>query len=106
MRKLLIVLFVATVALLIGTQLGWRFTLAPLLGLSIWAWATATMRSFLNHGQTGVAAVSDVEVLEPEDRTMFWCEECGTEVLLLVRGSGIPPRHCATRMHERAEISS
>ncbi len=106
MRKLLILLAVTGIFVLVGTQTEWRYAVAPLIGFSIWAWARATMRSFLNHGQTGVDANTEPQVLEPDDRTMYWCEECGTEVLLLVRGSGIPPRHCATRMHERAEITS
>ena len=34
------------------------------------------------------------------------CEECGTELVLLVRGSGKAPRHCGGSMHERAELLS
>jgi hypothetical protein len=39
-------------------------------------------------------------------RTLFWCEECGTEVLLLVRGTDRAPSHCGQRMHERTELTN
>ena len=41
-----------------------------------------------------------------DERVLYWCEECGTELVLLVRGSGDPPRHCMAKMHERAELLS
>jgi DNA-directed RNA polymerase subunit RPC12/RpoP len=41
-----------------------------------------------------------------DERVLYWCEECGTEVMLVIRGSGTPPRHCGTKMHERAELLS
>lgn len=86
----------------VGIVFGWKFVLAPLLGYLVWRWATATMRS-MAAGAPGTdeeppAAVTD------DDRTLYWCEECGTELLLLVRGSGTAPRHCGTRMHRRTEI--
>lgn len=37
-------------------------------------------------------------------RTLFWCQTCGTELLLLRRGSEKPPRHCGETMHERQEL--
>lgn len=106
MRSVLLVAAGAA-AVLVGTQVGWKLVLAPLLGLVIWSWAAATLRSMATHGTTGVAAtdVPEVVVDRPE-RTLYWCEECGTEVLLLVRGSGRPPRHCATSMHERNEVAT
>jgi DNA-directed RNA polymerase subunit RPC12/RpoP len=104
-RRPIVLLVVVLVAVVIGTQVGWRFVLAPMLGLAIWSWATASMRSMANHGTSGTAASDEPEVvIDRPERTMYWCEECGTEVLLLVRGSGVAPRHCATRMHERAEL--
>jgi predicted homoserine dehydrogenase-like protein len=38
-------------------------------------------------------------------RITFWCEECGTEVLLLRKGSESPPRHCGEPMTRREEIA-
>jgi len=104
--RIALVVLVAIAAVVIGTQFGWRIVLAPLLGLAIWAWARATLRSFLRHGQTGVSAADEPVPVGSDERTMYWCEECGTEVVLTVRGSGLPPRHCGTRMHERSEVLS
>jgi hypothetical protein len=38
-------------------------------------------------------------------RITFWCEECGTEVLLIRKGSEAPPRHCGEPMTRREEIA-
>jgi DNA-directed RNA polymerase subunit RPC12/RpoP len=38
------------------------------------------------------------------ERTVFWCEECGTEVQLVVRGTQRAPSHCGQRMNERTEL--
>lgn len=43
-------------------------------------------------------------VTDPRERTVYWCEECGAEVLLLVRGEGNPPRHCGEGMRTRVEV--
>ncbi len=104
MNRLLKLLVVTALVVLVGTQFGWRLALAPLMGLAIWVWARATLRSFLRHGQTGVAADDEPEPVGPDEHTMYWCEECGTELVLTVRGSGLAPRHCASRMHERSEV--
>lgn len=105
MRRV-VLLLLAVLALVVGTQVGWRWVVAPLMGLGIWVWLRATMRSFLNDGQTGVAASDEPVPVSIDERVLYWCEECGTELVLTVRGSGVPPRHCGTRMHERSEILS
>ena len=99
-----VLLLIATAAVAVGAQFGWRWVIAPLMGLAIWVWMRAMMRSFLRHGQTGIAAADEPEELPLDERVLYWCEECGTEVVLLVRGSGVAPRHCGTKMHERSEI--
>jgi hypothetical protein len=38
-------------------------------------------------------------------RITFWCEECGTELLLLRKGSEAAPRHCGEAMIAREEIA-
>ena len=92
------------VAIPAGFVFGWRWVLAPLLGLMIWWWARATLRSFV--GSQAAPAPSDPapEPVTAKERTLYWCEDCGTEYLLMVRGSGKPPRHCGTSMHERTEV--
>ena len=104
MKRLLVLALVLSAVVLVGTQVSWRLALAPLLGLAIWVWARATLRSSIQHGSTGVAADDEPEPVPLDERTMYWCEECGTEVVLLVRGSGLAPRHCGTKMHERSEV--
>lgn len=98
------ILFVI-VATIIGSAFGWRFVFAPLLGLLIFRWATATLRAMVHDGQAHVTAEEQQPtVVAVDERVLYWCEECGTEVVLVVRGSGAAPRHCAAPMHERAEL--
>lgn len=109
MRKLLLVgVVVAGIALAAGASFELKWVLAPLLGLAIIGWANATFRSMASG--SGAGMVGDSGEPEPVDldegRTLYWCESCGTELLLLVRGSGNPPRHCGERMHERVEVQS
>jgi DNA-directed RNA polymerase subunit RPC12/RpoP len=106
MNRFLKLALVVVAVVLVGTFVSWRLALAPLFALAIWMWARASLRSFVQHGQTGIAAADEPEPVSPDERTMYWCEECGTEVVLTVRGSGLPPRHCGTRMHERSEVLS
>jgi len=37
-------------------------------------------------------------------RVTFRCENCGTEVLLLTKGTEAPPRHCGEPMARREEV--
>lgn len=41
----------------------------------------------------------------PGVRVTFWCENCGTEVLLLRQGTESPPRHCGEQMLRREEVA-
>ncbi len=97
----------AFVALVIGLSAGWKYVLAPLLGAAIFLWALSMLRSMVHDGRARV----DADEQQPRpvsgaERVLYWCEECGTELVLVVRGSGTPPRHCGGRMHERAELLS
>jgi DNA-directed RNA polymerase subunit RPC12/RpoP len=38
-------------------------------------------------------------------RITYWCENCGTEVLLLRQGSDAPPKHCGEKMLKREEVT-
>jgi hypothetical protein len=41
----------------------------------------------------------------PDVRISFWCENCGTELLMLRKGSETPPRHCGEPMIRREEVA-
>ncbi len=87
--------------LIAGLALGWRWVLAPLLGLAFLRWAIASLRVLVQDAKddTGLPALED----GPE-RTVFRCEECATEVLLLHRGTSRAPSHCGQRMTARTEL--
>lgn len=104
---ILLVIPAALVAVVVGLTFGWKYVLAPMLGYAIFRWATGTLRSMVNDGRARVGA--DEQQPRPvagDERVIYWCEECGTELVLFVRGSGAAPRHCAATMHERAELLS
>ena len=101
-RRLLL-LGVAIVAVAIGFVTEWRYVLAPLLAFAVLSWLLASLR-VLAPGGADPNEHDEVPPMDPGARTLFWCEECGTEVLLLVRGTTRAPSHCGQRMHERTEI--
>lgn len=103
MRRLLWLLVALAVIGLIGINVGWRWVFAPLLAVVLLRWSLASLRVLVTDaeelaGPEAAAPVSD------DERTLFWCEECGTEVLLLVRGTARAPSHCGQRMNERTEL--
>lgn len=100
--RVVVALVLVAVGVVVGVAWGVKWVLAPLLGLAILAWSRAMLRSMVHGG----GATHDVEAREPaaNERTLYWCEECGTELLLTVRGEATPPRHCGARMHERVEL--
>lgn len=105
MPRLVLLLAAAGLAVIVGNTFGWRWIVAPLISYAMIRWAFATLRSMVHDGQglseqakVGPAPVGD------DERTLYRCGECGTEVLLVIRGAGTPLRHCGTRMHERTEI--
>ena len=81
-----------------------RYVFAPLLGLLIWRMGIASFGSL----RQGAAHIPDGPP-EPVDlateRVVYWCGGCGAELLLLVRGAAVPPRHCGERMTERREVA-
>jgi len=80
-----------------------RWVLAPLLGLLILQIGLASLRSF----RSGAAHIPDGPpraVDLAEERVTYACGGCGAEVLLLVRGTEVAPRHCGERMAERREV--
>lgn len=105
--RLFLLTLAGLVALVVGLSFGWKYVFAPLLGAAIFLWALAMLRSMVHDGRARV----DAEQQSPRpvtgaERVVYWCEECGTELVLVVEGSGVAPRHCGSRMHERAELLS
>ncbi|GGI02975.1 hypothetical protein [Egicoccus halophilus] len=97
----------AGLAVAVGVLFGWRWVLAPLLGWAMLTWLLASLRVLGRDAKApGMPDEDELEVapVGSGERTLFWCEECGTEVLLLVRGTSRAPSHCGQRMHERTEI--
>jgi hypothetical protein len=104
-RIVLLVVAAAVVAGLVGLNLGWRWVLAPLLGYVVFRWIIGSLRALVHDAKHDPGDAAPVPV-SADERTLFWCEECGTEVLLLVRGTSRAPSHCGQRMHERTELLS
>jgi len=101
-RVVWVVVAVAGVLTLTGVVPA-RWVLAPLLGLLIFQIGLASLRSF----RSGAAHIPDgpPRPLDlAEERVTYACGGCGAEVLLLVRGTEVAPRHCGERMAERREV--
>ena len=92
------------IAVLVGLNAGWRWVFAPLLAAALLTWSIASLRVLVTDGKHGDPDGSNPTPVGTDERTLFWCEECGTEVLLIVRGTARAPSHCGQRMHERTEI--
>lgn len=98
----LAVLASAVVAVFAGVPAVYIF--GPLLAFTIIRIGFATFNSL----EAGAAHIpdSDPEPVDPRSqRTMYWCQGCGAELLLTVRGTPMPPRHCGERMTERTELA-
>jgi hypothetical protein len=80
-----------------------RFVFAPLLGLFIWRLGIASFGS-LRQGAAHIPDGPPEPVDTAAERVVYWCDGCGTELLLLVRGAAVAPRHCGERMTERREV--
>ncbi len=92
------------VGVFVGVTFGWQWVFAPLLGWALLTWLIASLRVLVSDGQGGDDVAVEPSPISGDERTLFWCEECGTEVMLLVRGTPRAPSHCGQRMHERTEI--
>lgn len=103
MRLALLAIPAALVATLVGVNLGWRWVLAPLLALALLRWSVASLRVLVVDAEDDAEEEGPAPLDGPE-RTLYWCEECGTEVMLVVRGTARAPSHCGQRMHERTEL--
>jgi hypothetical protein len=68
---------------------------ALLLGVLILATGRAVFRGYsTTRGPTG----PPVDVQEEGTLLVFACETCGEQLVLLRKGTDVPPRHCAEKM--------
>ena len=101
---ILLLIPVVGLAIIAGINFGWQWILAPLLGYALLRWLLGSLRALVTDAKHLEAQESVPEPVGTDERTLFWCEECGTEVVLVVRGTSRAPSHCGQRMHERTEI--
>lgn len=80
------------------------YVVAPLIGLLIFRVGTASIASF-RAGGAHIPEGPPRPVDVARERVVYWCAGCGAELLLLVRGAQVPPRHCGERMTERREVT-
>lgn len=103
--RLLVIVLVGVVAVVIGLEFGWNFVFAPLLGYAFIRWSIGSLRAMVGDSKTQMALDQPQPVVvEPTERVVYWCEDCGTELVLVTRGTGKAPRHCATSMQVREEV--
>jgi len=81
-----------------------RYIVAPLIGMAIWRIGYATFGQF-GVGASYIPDGDPVPVDTRQERVVYWCGGCGAEVLLLVRGTDMSPRHCGEKMVERREVA-
>lgn len=77
------------------------------LGAAIAALALASLGIGMLRSLRATPRNVPLEHVEPppaDARVTFWCETCGTEVLLLRKGSESAPRHCGEAMVKREEV--
>lgn len=105
LKRLVWLGFAAMVVVAFVVDVEWLhpgYVLAPLLGLVILRLGWATFGSLAGGG---MSPDDEPQPVDPsQERVRYWCEGCGAELLLLVRGTATPPRHCGERMHERHEV--
>lgn len=79
-----------------------RVALAVVFGLGIFAIGFATLRGLAR--PRARATLEAVEAPPTGVRVVYWCENCGAELLLIRTGSPAPPRHCGEPMVRREEV--
>lgn len=77
---------------------------AALFGLLVYKVGIASLAS-LRRGASYIPDGPPEPVDVSVERTVYWCGGCGAELLLLVRGAEVAPRHCGERMSVRAEVT-
>ena len=77
-----------------GVSWGLRAAGGLLIATLVIRWGLASMRPL----QVGAKTYEPVDVVEPDGVPVYSCKECGTQLVLLRRGSDKPPRHCGEAM--------
>ena len=77
-----------------GVSWGARAAVGLLLATLVIRWGVASLRPL----QVGQRTYEPVDVVEEAGVPVYACKECGTQLVLLRRGSDKPPRHCGEAM--------
>jgi hypothetical protein len=99
-RRLGTWLLLAAVVLLLvaryaaGVSWGARAAVGLLLATLVWRWGLASMRPL----RVGEKSYEPVDVVEETGVPVYSCRTCGTQLVLLRKGSDKPPRHCGEPM--------
>ena len=92
-------LLLAVVALLVaryafGVSWGARAAVGLLIATLVIRWGAASLGPL----QVGQKTYEPVDVVEESGVPVYACRECGTQLVLLRRGSDKAPRHCGEAM--------
>jgi hypothetical protein len=99
-RKVTTRLLLAVVVLLLVARYGFgvpwaaRAAVGLLISTLVIRWGAASMRPL----QVGAKQYEPVDVVEEAGVPVYVCKECGTQLVLLRRGSDKAPRHCGESM--------
>jgi hypothetical protein len=104
MRRVFWMVVLAGIAVWAVSDVPAAYVFGPLGGLLIFRVGTASFRS-LRDGARHIPDGPPVAVDTALERTVYWCGGCGAEVLLLVRGTEMEPRHCGESMTSRTEVA-
>ena len=103
MRRLWWLVVLAGIGLVVFDVLPAAYVFGPLGGLLILRVGLSTFGS-LRAGASYIPDGPPVPVDPEVERVVYGCAGCGAELLLLVRGTQVPPRHCGEKMTERVEV--
>jgi hypothetical protein len=93
-------LLLAAVAVLLvlryaaGVSWAARAAVGLLISTLVVRWGLASMRPLT----VGAKSYEPVDVVEESGVPVYSCKECGTQLVLLRKGSDKPPRHCGEAM--------
>jgi hypothetical protein len=95
MRRLLPPLLAAALAVVLIQTGNLRYLVAGAMGLLVLMTGLAVFRGYSRtRGPTG----PPTDVDDGEGLLVFACETCGEQLILLRKGTDVPPRHCADPM--------
>jgi hypothetical protein len=77
-----------------GVSWAARAAVGVLLATAVIRWGVASLRPL----QVGEKSYVPVDVVEESGVPVYACKACGTQLVLLRRGSDKPPRHCGEPM--------